>query len=156
MKGLTIVVGTLSLSIPRFASNKEPRTRINGPGLEYSLSGTPIDTGPFFKPPHLYEFDFRATSAEKDTIERQYAFWLESAKPRPLIVIHDYIKPVIEASQTRRLATGATLNSIASPSGWVKYFAQFSVKYLAEPTYNKDGGYWLISMRLQELEKIAP
>ncbi len=155
-KGLTIVVGSLSLSIPRFAGNREPRTRIDGPGLEYSLNGNPINTGIFYEPKHLYEFEFRGLTAEKRIIERQYAFWLRSPKPRPLIVIHDYVKPIVENSQTRALASGATLNSIAAPSGWVEYFARFSVQYLAEPTYTKDGGYWLIGLRLQELEKIAP
>lgn len=155
-KGITITVGTLALSIPRMANPKEPRARIDGPGLEYSLNGNPINTGTFYEPKHLYEFEFRCRPSEKLTVERQYSAWLYSPKPRPLVLVDDYIKPMQESTRTRKLAAGTSAVSIANPSGWLEYYAQFSVKYLAEPTYSRDGAFWLIGMRLQELEKVAP
>lgn len=152
---LNLVCGSLSLSLTRFTPGKLPRTRIDGPSGEYSLAGNSVETGVFYEPKHIYEFKTYLLPSEVETLEVIYDYWLLT-KPRPSLIVQDYISPVREATQTRHLAASATLNGLSAPIGWLEYYAQFAVMFLGRPEFNFEGRYRETSVRFQELDKVAP
>lgn len=152
-----LTVGSLSFTLPkgRFTGRALPRDRIDGPGLEYSIAGNPVQTGVFYEPKSIWEMEFLATPAEEDQLLLLYNYWLLT-KPHPQVILHDYTETVQEPTQARALATDSTIATLVTPSGWKEYYAQFSVHFLAKPKRTKEGQYRTISLRLQELKKIAP
>ncbi len=152
---LKLVCGTVELTIVQFAETKFPRNRINGPGLEYADSGNPVQSGTFYEPKHQWEFTAELDAEDTNTLQRLYDYWLLT-KPRPVVYIHDYTKPISEASQTRALADSATLVTLTNPSGAKEYYAKFKAQWINEPNRVKDGRYRQIACLLQELDKAAP
>jgi hypothetical protein len=154
MKIIRISIDTLSVELSRFTPDGYQRTTPETGATEYSIYGTPLDTGPAYEPKIIWQIATFTTLEQWRTI--QTIFSLHDNRRRQQgnyrIAVDDYIRDFVESGTRKRaLAAGGIVTSFA---GGVSYPAVFYARML-EPSFEitKNGQYPYISrFTLKELD----
>jgi hypothetical protein len=155
MKFLNLSIGSLSVRLTTFTAYERPLADTGQ--TEYSIVGTPLDSGPAYEPKHIW------TIAAMTTFDQWYALNAIFARSDQLrrqqqnyrVTVDDTIQSFIEyGSRTRAVVPGESETIF---TGGVAYPARFYARML-EPKSTKQGsGYYpyLTSFTLSELDKFA-
>ncbi|MGL5060019.1 MAG: hypothetical protein ACRC62_08550 [Microcoleus sp.] len=146
------------MQLDRFA--RYSRTDVGGGQTAYSLIGTPIDRGPQYELPQLWEIETVLTLTQYDNLTAMYH---EQEKRRRTlqpyaITLQDTVKPYTESNTaaTRKLATGATTEAIGT--GGIKYYAEWTARILTLDI-SPIGDRWhpyQCTMSMSELDRVLP
>ncbi|MEH2148609.1 hypothetical protein [Nostoc sp.] len=153
MRQLTLSISGISVTLKRFVSYD--RILADTGQTEYSIVGTPLDSGPVYEPKHIW------TISAMVTCEQWYAigaiFGECDAKRRTQgnyrITVDDSIQDFIEqGARTRALAFGGVQTNF---TGGVAYPAQFYARMLEPKSqWQKNQLYpYVASFVLRELDK---
>jgi hypothetical protein len=123
VRQLTLSISGISVNLKRFVSYD--RTLADTGVTEYSIVGTPLDSGPFYEPKHIWTISamvtieqWRALGAifgECDRLRRQQGNYR--------ITVDDSIQDFVEqGARTRAIASGGSQTSF---TGGVSYPARF-------------------------------
>ena len=131
MSGLDLIYEDLSLTITRFGPATWPRTVIEFPEISRSFSGTPVERGLSFLPPHVWQItailsdvSTPTTLSELDILEAIYQRYLEFSGD---IRVHDRTRDFKEkTTRTRAVATGGTVKTVGTT---LTYPAQFNARF---------------------------
>lgn len=153
-KTLTLSIDSYAVVIDTFAQNGYERTRADTGETEYSIWGTPLDSGPFFEPKFIWIIS--CYLSKEEWIKLNAIFSLSDKRRRQMqnyrITINDYIEEIIEDSpRTRAVASGGSVNTAGNS---VYYPAKFYAR-MFEPKSTQQGGLklYLTSFTLKELDK---
>jgi hypothetical protein len=155
---IALSLGGFAVKLDRFA--KYNRTNVGAGQTAYSLIGTPIDRGPQYELPQLWEIEALLTLTQHDQLTAMYH---EQEKLRRNLqpygaTLHDFMRPCTESSTvpTRKVATGATIEAIGT--GAIKYYAEWSARILTlEISRIGDRIYpYQCTMTLSELDRVLP
>jgi len=155
--GITLILGSLSISFSIFLEPKFPRTRaINGGKLEYAVSGNPIGDGPVFETPHIWSFSVLCMEQDMRVLGAMYYQFDFNRRQLPQVntelTLIDQVREYQEVSpRTRAIAPGTS--EIAVGTNYVSYFAQFYVWFVSEPEFDKVGDKLIAHLSFQETEK---
>lgn len=153
MRQLTLSISSISVTLKRFVSYD--RILADTGTTEYSIVGTPLDSGPVYEPKHIW------TISAMVTYEQWYAIGaifgecdrLRRTQGNYRIIVDDSIQDFVEqGARTRVLAPGGTQTSF---TGGVAYPARFYAR-MFEPKsqWQKNGLYpYVASFVLRELDK---
>ncbi|MEH1821536.1 MAG: hypothetical protein V7L31_21055 [Nostoc sp.] len=153
MRQLTLSISGISVTLKRFFSYD--RILADTGQTEYSIAGTPLDSGPVYEPKHIwtisaivtYEqwYGIGAIFGECDRLRRQQGNYR--------ITIDDSIQDFIEqGARTRALASGGTETTF---TGGVAYPARFYARMLEPKSqWQKNQLYpYVAGFVLRELDK---
>lgn len=161
MSLLRLEIGGLSLSlgipgVSPFSETSFPRERIDGPTLNYSIRGNSVEEGTAYEPKHIWQLDVILDESSLETLNTMYDYFLLT-KPRPEVVIHDYVKKVREPGpRTRGLADGASSSALPNPIGWIAYYGKFQGRFTKDPKIAEEGAFYKVSFQIQETGKTEP
>lgn len=153
MRQLTLTISGISVTLTKFISYD--RTLASTGDTEYSIVGTPLDSGPFYEPKHIWTISAMVTAAERQKLGAIFTKCdsLRRSQGNYRIKVEDSIENFLEdGGRTRALASGG---SVASFSGGVEYPAGFYAR-MFEPKYQwqRNGVYpYIASFVLRELDK---
>jgi hypothetical protein len=153
MRQLTLSVSNISVTLKRFVSYD--RILADTGQTEYSIVGTPLDSGPVYEPKHIWTISamvtieqWRALGAIFGECDR-----LRRTQGNYRITVDDSIQEFIEqGTRTRALASGGVQ---AYFTGGVAYPARFYARMLEPKSqWQKNQLYpYVASFVLRELEK---
>lgn len=152
-KTLKLSIDNTSIAIANFSSDGYERLLAENGDTEYSIYGTPADTGNFHEPKHIWNVGCFMTSQEMARL--QQIFVTSDELRRQLgnyrITLEDNIQEFIEKTRTRAIATGGQMLDYG---GVVSYPAKFYVRML-NPKIKIIGGYkrYSVQFTLKELDK---
>jgi hypothetical protein len=151
-KKLILSIEDISIAIAFFNNDGYERLAEGG-DTEYSIFGTPADTGNMYEPKHIWNVGCFMTSEELAQLQRVFSRSDELRRQlgNYRITLEDNVQEFIEASRTRAMATGG---QVLDYSGIVAYPAKFYVRML-NPKTKIIGGYkkYSVQFTLKELDK---
>ncbi|MBD2771178.1 hypothetical protein [Iningainema tapete] len=155
MRQLTLSIAELSVTLSRFTAydRNTPETG----QTEYSIVGTPLDSGPVYEPKHIWVASAMVTWEEWHALGAifQKSDSLRRNISNYRILVEDSVQNFVEhGARTRAIATGG---SEATFPGGVAYPAQFYAR-MFEPKsqWQRNGLYpYVASFTLRELDKVA-
>ncbi|WP_445634553.1 hypothetical protein NSTC745_06374 [Nostoc sp. DSM 114161] len=153
MRQLTLAISGISVTLKKFISYD--RVLADTGQTEYGIVGTPLDSGPFYEPKHIWTIsaivtlqEWRALGAIFGECDR-----LRRTQGNYRITVDDSIQDFIEqATRTRALAAGGTQTTFM---GGVSYPARFYAR-MFEPRsqWQRNQLYpYVASFVLRELDK---
>ncbi len=153
MKTLDLSISSFSVQLSKF-TQYERLTPDTGQ-TEYSIAGTPLDSGPVYEPKHLWNVTAMVTWAQYSIL---HAIFQESDSRRRnqqdyRILVGDRIQNYVEVgSRTRGIAPGGTEVNIG---GAIAYPAQFHARMFEPRAEFQRNSYlpYQVSFVLRELDK---
>lgn len=153
MRQLVLTTSGISVTLKKFTAYD--RTLASTGDTEYSIVGTPLDSGPFYEPKHIWAISAIVTDTERRKLAAIFTKCdsLRRAQGNYRITVEDSIENFIEdGGRTRALASGGGVTSF---SGGVEYPAAFYAR-MFEPKYQwqRNRVYpYIASFVLRELDK---
>jgi len=153
MRQLTLSISSISVTIKRFISYD--RTLATTGETDYSIVGTPLDSGPFYEPKHIWTISAMVTQDQWYAIGAIFGECdrLRRTQGNYRIAVDDSIQDFIEQGyRTRALALGGGQTNF---TGGVAYPARFYARMLEPKSqWQKNGLYpYVASFVLRELDK---
>ncbi|MEH1777120.1 hypothetical protein [Nostoc sp.] len=153
MRQLTLSISGISVTLKRFVSYD--RVLADTGQTEYSIVGTPLDSGPVYEPKHIWTISAMVTYEQWFAIGAIFGECdrLRRSQGNYRITVDDSIQDFIEqGTRTRALALGGVQTNF---TGGVAYPAQFYTR-MFEPKsqWQKNQLYpYVASFVLRELDK---
>lgn len=155
-KKLILSIDGTSIAIALFNSDGYERLLAENGDTEYSIFGTPADTGNMHEPKHIWNIGCFLTNEELAKLQKVFSRSDELRRQlgNYRITLEDNIQEFMEATRTRALATGG---QILDYGGVIAYPAKFYVRMLNPKTKITGSSYKRYSLQftLKELDKFT-
>lgn len=153
MRQLTLSISSISVTLKRFLSYD--RVLADTGQTEYSIVGTPLDSGPVYEPKHIWTISAMVTLPQWYAIGAIFGECdrLRRVQGNYSITVDDTIQDFIEqGTMTRALAPGGAQTAF---TGGVSYQARFYARMLEPKSqWQKNQLYpYVASFVLRELDK---
>ncbi|MFB2769828.1 hypothetical protein ACE1AT_11145 [Pelatocladus sp. BLCC-F211] len=155
MKSLTLTIDTLSVSLTRFTNYE--RVLADTGQTEYSIVGTPLDSGPVYEPKHIWTVSAMVTYDQWHTLNGIFALCdsLRRNQGNYRITVDDSIQDFIETgTRTRSLTSGGSETIF---TGGVSYPARFYARMFEPKSQWQRNRYYpyIAGFVLRELDKVS-
>ncbi|MBE9178592.1 hypothetical protein IQ268_08475 [Oculatella sp. LEGE 06141] len=156
---LILQIANLSVSLDVFASKEYPRIRADIGKVSYTAAGTPVGSGTFYEPKHLWDINVLLEDRELHLLKLIYAehdFRRRSLQDANVTIIDTTQYYEERLPRTRAIAPGTEQLDLPEPNPThCLYYAQFKAWFSQEPRFDHQRAYWGARFTLVETDKVA-